>query len=110
MAGHRIMARCRVHSIAIQGVLAYNGSMDTAPSNNRSKTEPTEKQRRVFEFIVEFTRRNHHQPSLWEMAEGLGYKHATSMTSHMNALERKGWIRRRKGVARNLELLKWPGE
>jgi repressor LexA len=69
-------------------------------------TEPrplTARQREVLDFI----RANMHLygPSVREIAAALSIKSPNGVTTHLHALERKGWIRRAQGKARGVEVL-----
>jgi repressor LexA len=56
----------------------------------------TEKQQQVFNFIVEYKRRNTIAPTQREIAEELGFSHSRA-SQHLDSLEDKGFIERLRG-------------
>ena len=67
----------------------------------RSNT-PTPKQRAVLEFMRKTVRRRGCPPSLLEMKAHFGFRSVTSVSDNLEALERKGLIRREHGAARSI--------
>jgi repressor LexA len=65
----------------------------------------TKKQKAIYEFIVERVRRRGIPPTLNEIGTAFGLSSASGVADHLNALERKGYIRRRPGISRGIELL-----
>ena len=72
------------------------------------KRHLTEKQKSIYDFIVERVQRRSIPPTLTEIAEAFGLSSASGVADHLNALERKGYIRRRPGMSRGIELLGTP--
>jgi repressor LexA len=70
------------------------------------QTRLTSAQKRVYEWIDEYIDRMNMSPTLAEIAEGLGYKHVSSMIVHVNALVKKGFIKRHPNIARGIEMLR----
>jgi len=66
----------------------------------------TERQRRVFNYLVQFLQEKGYPPTLSEIAEMLGFSRVGAM-KHLVALERKGYIRR-SNRARDIELIGFP--
>lgn len=66
----------------------------------------TERQRRVFDFLVEFLQERGYPPTLSEIAVELGLSRVGVM-KHLITLERKGYIRR-SSRARDIELIGLP--
>ena len=64
----------------------------------------TERQREVFEFICEVMRAENRPPTVREIAQRFGFQSPKAATDHLDALERKGYIRRRNRKARNIEV------
>ena len=64
----------------------------------------TDRQRQVFEFICEAMRAENRPPTVREIAEKFGFRSPKAATDHLDALERKGYIRRRNRKARNIEI------
>ena len=60
----------------------------------------TDRQRQVFEFICEALREGNRPPTVREIAEHFGFRSPKAVTDHLAALERKGYIERRKGRIR----------
>lgn len=66
----------------------------------------TERQRRVFDYLVEFLQERGYPPTLSEIATKLGLSRVGAM-KHLMVLERKGYIRRSRR-ARDIELVGLP--
>jgi len=63
----------------------------------------TDKQRQVLEFI----RANSgvYGPAVREIATAFGIKSPNGVSCHLRALEKKGWLKRRPGIARGIEVV-----
>ena len=63
----------------------------------------TDKQRQVLEFI----RANSglYGPAVREIAAAFGIKSPNGVSCHLRALEKKGWLKRRPGIARGIEVV-----
>ena len=68
-------------------------------------TELTVKQRAIYDFIVERVHLDGIPPSLTEIATAFHLASASGVADHLRALDRKGFIRRRRGVSRGIELV-----
>lgn len=64
----------------------------------------TRRQRAIYDFIVRQVRRNGIPPTLMEIADAFGLSSAAGISDHLKAIERKGYIRRRPGASRGIEL------
>ena len=64
----------------------------------------TVKQRRILEFIIEFSRMEEMAPSVYEIADELSIKTST-VFAHLFALQKKGYISRSR-KARSIRILK----
>jgi len=64
----------------------------------------TPKQLKIVNFISAYRRKHGYAPTLEEMARSLGVSRVT-IFEHLNALERKGVIKRRKYQSRSVELV-----
>jgi len=73
-------------------------------------THLTEKQRAIYEFIVERVDRRGIPPTLNEIGAAVGLSSASGVADHLNALQRKGYIRRRPGISRGIEVLATQGQ
>ncbi len=65
----------------------------------------TSRQKEVLEFINQFSRQNGGSPTYREIAHHFKFRGPKAATDHVSALERKGYVRRRKGRARGIEVL-----
>jgi repressor LexA len=65
----------------------------------------TRKQRAIYDFIVDCVERQGIPPSLTEIAAAFDLASISGVADHLRALERKGYIRRRRGVSRGIELI-----
>lgn len=64
----------------------------------------TERQREIFEFICDTMREQNRPPTVREIAQHFDFQSPKAATDHLDALERKGYIRRRNRKARNIEI------
>jgi repressor LexA len=65
----------------------------------------TRKQRAIYDFIVDCVHREGIPPSLTEIARAFNLAAVSGVADHLIALERKGFIRRRRGISRGIELV-----
>ena len=63
----------------------------------------TERQRRVLEYIKEHILDRGYPPTVREVAERFGYKSPLAAKLHIDALVRKGYLRKTPSVSRGLE-------
>jgi len=70
------------------------------------ESQLTAAQRRVYDWIVDYIDRMNMSPTLAEIADGLGYRHVSSMLVHVNALDKKGYIKRHPNIARGIEIIR----
>lgn len=70
----------------------------------------TPSQRRVYEFIKLRISKSGRSPTLSEIAKEIGAGSIRSVTQYLEALERKGLIRRNRYVQRGIELIKKDGD
>lgn len=68
--------------------------------------ELTERQRQVFHFICEAIRDEGRPPTVREIAVHFSFKSPKAAADHLEALERKGYISRKRRQARNIEVRK----
>src|SRR5678816_4651082 len=66
------------------------------------------RQREVFEFIVEYSKRNSEAPTLDEMLQHCGLRSKGSLRPILNVLEGQGFIKRQPFKSRGIEVLRWP--
>ncbi|RME67198.1 MAG: repressor LexA [Nitrospirae bacterium] len=61
-------------------------------------------QERVLEYVRRFVSERGYPPTVREICDAFGFKSPMAAKAHLDALERKGYIRRRTGLARGIEL------
>lgn len=66
--------------------------------------EPTERQRRVFEFVRDRIQTRQVPPSVRDICDRFGWKSPRAAAVHLAALVRKGWLVAEPGKARSLRL------
>lgn len=52
----------------------------------------TPRQRQIYQFILDFTRRHTYQPSLRDIGAHFGIASANGVKCHIESLERKGYL------------------
>jgi len=67
--------------------------------------ELTDRQRQIFDFIIEKKRQVGYPPSVREIGTAVGLSSSSTVHSHLTALERKGLIRRDPTKPRALEII-----
>lgn len=65
----------------------------------------TARQKEILEFLREFAANNGYAPSLREICARFSIKGPQNARKHLDALEKKGFIRRSSGVSRAIELM-----
>jgi repressor LexA len=68
----------------------------------------TLRQQQVFDFIKECLETHGSPPTLREISGHIGTAGTVTALSHVEALERKGYIRRREGSSRGISLMQTP--
>jgi repressor LexA len=64
----------------------------------------TPRQHKILEFIVEFTVQRGYPPTLREIGERFGIRSTKGVQDHIDALQRKGYLRRRPSISRGIEV------
>ncbi|MBD8159188.1 LexA family transcriptional regulator [Pantoea agglomerans] len=64
----------------------------------------TEKQQATLSFIRAYIRENGMAPTNKEIAAGMGWASANNAQVHLQALQRKGWLKIRRAVSRGIVL------
>jgi len=64
------------------------------------------RQQQVLDFIREYVGRHEYPPSLRDIAHHIGVSGNVAVLSHLEALERKGYIRRDTGSSRGIVLIR----
>lgn len=68
----------------------------------------TKKQKIMLDFIDGFVKGRGYSPTLREIMQALGYKSVSTVAKHVDNLVIRGWIVKREGEARSLEVLSEP--
>ena len=66
--------------------------------------ELTQIQQKILEFLAE-SKTKGLMPTLAEIAEHFGYKNRSTVQQHLQAIEKKGYIKRNSKLSRGVELL-----
>lgn len=66
-------------------------------------TNLTDRQRAVLTYITDYIDVRHKPPTVREIQANFGFRSPSTVTAHLNALERKGKILRTPGESRNIE-------
>lgn len=66
--------------------------------------EPTRRQRRILDFIREYIMQHTAPPTIREIGQRFNIKSTNGVRTHLNALEKKGYIRRHSYRSRGIEL------
>ncbi|MCF8435530.1 MAG: transcriptional repressor LexA [Ignavibacteriales bacterium] len=64
----------------------------------------TETQKNILEYIIEVKTERGYPPTLADIAGAFGYKNRATVQQHLQAIERKGYIRRNPRISRGIEL------
>lgn len=70
--------------------------------------ELTERQRQILRAIHEMQRVSGYPPTVREIGQTVGLSSSCTVQKHLNALERKGFIRRNPTRSRTIEILNFP--
>jgi repressor LexA len=66
--------------------------------------ELTEIQKKILEFLIEQKVNRGFPPTLAEIARYFGYKNRATVQQHLQAIEKKGYLRRNRRLSRGIEL------
>jgi SOS-response transcriptional repressor LexA len=75
---------------------------------NDHDTEPTVRQRAIFDFIVRHALESLYQPSFREIIDHFGIGSPNGLNCHLKALHQKGWIDLSGGQSRAIRILRKP--
>lgn len=64
----------------------------------------TERQKKLYDYLIEYTLENGYQPSVREMIDYMGCSSPNGARTHLNAMERKGWIGGSSNRSRAIEI------
>ncbi len=62
-------------------------------------------ERRIYNFLVDYLKRETFQPSIREIGSHLGIRSTKTVTDHLESLERKGYLDRTPSRSRGLKIL-----
>lgn len=65
----------------------------------------TQKQKKLYQYLIDYIKNNKDAPTFEEMRDFLGVKSLNSIFQYLNSLEKKGLIIRHRGVKRNIEIV-----
>ncbi|MBI3947202.1 MAG: transcriptional repressor LexA [Armatimonadetes bacterium] len=68
----------------------------------------TERQRQILRAIRDMLHRTGYPPTVREIGQVVGLSSSCTVQKHLNALERKGFIRRNSKLSRTIEILEYP--
>lgn len=71
--------------------------------------QPTKKQKVLLDFIDGFTKGQGYSPTYREVMQALGYKSVSTVAKHIDNLVARGWLVKREGEARSLEVMNGNG-
>jgi repressor LexA len=63
------------------------------------------RQKQILEFISQYIQKFGYSPTLQQIAEAIGVNSLATVHEHLQALAKKGLIRRYKGAVRGLEII-----
>ena len=63
------------------------------------------KQRQILDFISQYIQKNNYSPTLQEIADAMNLSSLATVFEHLQALEKKGVIRRFEGTVRGIEVV-----
>ena len=69
----------------------------------------TRRQQEVLEIIIRMMQENEYPPTLKELADALGASSRNTAVKHLTVLDRKGYIRWEKNIARGIKILESMG-
>ena len=65
----------------------------------------TRPQRKLYNFIVTYSKKHGYTPSYREIMKGLKYTSTATVALHVNSLVERGYMRKRYNAARSLEVV-----
>jgi repressor LexA len=70
--------------------------------------EPTERQKNILEFLKDFIKERGYPPALRDICRHFGIKSPKNARKHLEALEKKGFIKRSANISRAIEIFHSP--
>lgn len=65
----------------------------------------TPRQRQIFRFIKDYSKKNGYSPTYLDIGKAVGLTSSATIYNHIKTLEKKGYIKRMRGVSRGIEIL-----
>jgi repressor LexA len=65
----------------------------------------TPRQREVFKFIKKYAAKHGYAPTYEDIGKAVGLSSSATIYNHIRSLEKRGYIRRQKGVSRGIDIL-----
>ena len=75
----------------------------------RSESALSQRQQEILSFLKSFSAKNGYPPSVREIGDAVGLSSSSTVHSHLNSLENKGYIRRDPSSARALTVIERDG-
>jgi repressor LexA len=75
-------------------------------TESEAREELTQRQQRVLSFIESQIRKNGYPPTIREIGRHLGIKSTNGVNDHLNALQKKGYLKRQDHKSRTLTIVK----
>lgn len=75
---------------------------------SETRDELTQRQQRVLSFIEGQIKRNGYPPTIREIGRHLGIKSTNGVNDHLNALQKKGYLKRQDHKSRTLSVVRAP--
>lgn len=102
-----------IHKDELESLLPYltawvSGSLQKGSEKKRVSEERkkmTGRQKQVFDFILDFKEKHMYFPTIREITDSLGFASANSVSEHVAALEKKGYIKRIPKMSRGFVIL-----
>lgn len=73
-----------------------------------SREALTDRQQQVLDFIAESARSRGYPPTVREIGEHMGIRSTNGVSDHLEALEKKGYLKREPMISRGLRILPEP--
>lgn len=103
--GWRACRICNARSVA-----AYQKKSAERRRHMSDRPRLTDRQRQLFDFIVEQSRRRGYAPSIREIGKAHGIGSPNGVMCHIHALEEKGYLRREFNTARSITIVGHGGD
>lgn len=58
----------------------------------QQREQLTQREKQIYNFIVEFRRQKHFSPSMRKIANGIGLNSVSTISVHVHKMVKKGWF------------------